>query len=70
MKKYRLILNDTAFIELSEEHFNKLTNVTCEFENAILKGKQFQVKIPNTKTDIIIITPIDNFEVIDDMENN
>ena len=70
MKKYRLTLSDTAYLELSENQFNNATNITCEFKNAILKGKQFQVKTPNCKTDIMIITPIDNFEVIDDMEND
>ena len=65
MKKYKLWLNDVSFIELSEEEFNKAENVTCEFENEIIKGKQFQCKSPRLKTGIIIVTPIDNFEVID-----
>ena len=63
MKIYKLNICDTAYLELTEKQFNQATDVTCEFDNAILKGKQFQVKTSNCKTDIIIITPIDNFEV-------
>ena len=69
MKKYRLNLSDTNHIEISEEKFNSLENVDLIVEdenNKICKGKEILVRILGKELPIKILTPIENFEVIDE----
>lgn len=71
MKKYRFYLNDLSFIDFTEEQYNNLEDCDCSFaenelllEGKIIKGdSHFTHKYP-----IMIITPKENFEVIDDIE--
>lgn len=69
MKKYRLNLSDTNYIEISEEKFNSLENIDLIVEdenNKICKGKEILVRILGKELPIKILTPIENFEVIDE----
>lgn len=65
MKKYRLNLTETNYIEMSEEQFNQLENVLTEDENdnKIYQGKEIYTKILNKELPIQLIVPIENFEV-------
>ena len=68
MKKYRFYLNDLSFIDFTEEQYNNLEDCDCSFaenelllEGKIIKGdSHFTHKYP-----IMIITPKENFEVLD-----
>lgn len=68
MKKYRLNLTETNYIEISEEQFNQLENVLIEDEdnNKIYQGKEFFTKVLNKELPIALVVPIENFEVIDE----
>lgn len=68
MKKYRLNLTETNYIEISEEKFNSLENVDLIAEdenNKIYKGKEMLVSILGKELPVKILTPIENFELID-----
>lgn len=68
MKKYRLNLSETNYIEISEEKFNQLENVLIEDEddNKIYQGKEFFTNVLNKELPIQLVVPIENFEVIDE----
>lgn len=66
MKKYRLNLSETNYIEISEERFNSLENIDLIVEdenNKIYKGKEILVRILGKELPIKILAPIENFEV-------
>lgn len=69
MSKYTLRFADTAFIEYTETEFNSVPNIdiTGLVDNEIVKGKRLQVKSPKWKYEAMIIMPIDNFEVKNDI---
>lgn len=69
MKKYRLNLSETNYIEISEEKFNSLENVDLIIEdenNKICKGKVIQARILGKKLPIKMLVPIENFEVVNE----
>ena len=68
MKKYRLNLSETNYIEMSEEQFNQLENVLIEDEDdkKIYQGKEFFTNVLNKELPIQLVVPIENFEVIDE----
>lgn len=68
MKKYRLNLSETNYIEISEEQFNQLENVLIEDEddNKIYQGKEFFTNVLNKELPIQLVVPIENFEVINE----
>ena len=69
MKKYRLNLSDTNYIEISEEKFKSLENVDLIVEdenNKIYKGKEVLVRILGKELPIKILVPVENFEVINE----
>lgn len=68
MKKYRLNLSNTNYIEISEEQFNQLENVLIEDEedNKIYQGKELYTNVLNKELPIQLVVPIENFEVIDE----
>jgi hypothetical protein len=69
MKKYRLNLSDTNYIEISEEKFKSLENVNLIVEdenNKIYKGKEILVRILGKELPIKMLVPIENFEVINE----
>ena len=68
MKKYRLNLTETNYIEMSEEQFNQLENVLIEDEddNKIYQGKEFFTNVLNKELPIKLVVPIENFEVINE----
>ena len=69
MKKYRLNLSDTNYIEISEEKFNSLENVDLIVEdenNKIYKGKEMLVRVLGKELPIKMLVPIENFEVINE----
>lgn len=68
MKKYRLNLTETNYIEMSEEQFNQLENVLIEDEddNKIYQGKEFFTNVLNKELPIQLVVPIENFEVINE----
>lgn len=69
MKKYRLNLSETNYIEISEEKFNSLENVDLiakDENNKIYKGKVLSVSILGKELSIKILVPIENFEVINE----
>ena len=69
MKKYKLRLCESAGIELTEEQFNNLQDCAFTVDGTnITKGKEIPVK--GKTYPFLICTPIDNFEVIDDNDNN
>jgi hypothetical protein len=62
-------LSDTNYIEISEEKFKSLENVDLIVEdenNKIYKGKEILVRILGKELPIKILTPIENFEVINE----
>ena len=71
MKKYRFYLTAITYLDFTEEQYNNLEDCDCSFsenelllEGKIIKGdSHFTHKYP-----IMIITPKENFEVIDDIE--
>lgn len=67
MKKYRLNLSNTNYIEISEEQFNQLENVLIEDEedNKIYQGKELYTNVLNKELPIQLVVPIENFEVIE-----
>lgn len=66
MKTYRLNICDTASVEYSEKGFNNLEKVTIELKNGKrVLGKVLYVETQNLKHEMIILTPVDNFEVIE-----
>ena len=65
MKKYRLELCESSYIELSEEKFNKFSD--CEFNSdgtKIVKGKEIPIK--GKVYPFLICSPLENFEVLDE----
>lgn len=67
MKKYRLNLSETNYIEISEEKFNSVENIDLiTDDNQTYKGKKMYVNIPSKELSIVILAPIENFEVIDE----
>ena len=68
MKKYRLNLSETNYIEISEEQFNQLENVLIEDkdDNKIYQGKEFFTNVLNKELPIQLVVPIENFEVINE----
>lgn len=68
MKKHRLNLSETNYIEISEEQFNQLENVLIEDEddNKIYQGKEFYTNVLNKELPIKLVVPIENFEVINE----
>lgn len=69
MKKYKLKLCESAGIELTEKQFNNLQDCAFTVDGTTLaKGKEIPVK--GKTYPFLICTPIDNFEVIDDNDNN
>lgn len=69
MSKYRLNLSESNYIEISEEKFNSLENVDLIAEdenNKIYKGKEMLVSILGKELPVKILTPIENFELIED----
>ena len=67
MKKYRLSFCDVAHVEYDEKSYKKLENVLIELKGGErVQGKIIYVKSDNLKHEIIIYTPVDNFEVIEE----
>lgn len=67
MKKYRLNLSETNYIEISEEKFNSVEDIDLiTDDNKTYKGRKMYVNIPNKELSIVILAPIENFEVIDE----
>lgn len=69
MKKYRLNLSETNYIEISEEKFNSLENIDLiakDENNKIYKGKVLSVGILGKELPIKMLVPIENFEVINE----
>ena len=67
MKKYRLNLSETNYIEISEEKFNSVENIDLiTDDNKTYKGKKMYVNIPSKELSIVILAPIDTFEVINE----
>lgn len=67
MKKYRLNLSETNYIEISEEKFNSVENINLiTDDNKTYKGKKLFVNIPSKELSIVILAPIDTFEVINE----
>ena len=69
MKKYRLNLSETNYIEITEEKFNSLENVDLRAKdenNKIYKGKALSVSILGKELSIKMLVPIENFEVIEE----
>ena len=68
MKKYRFYINELVYMDLTEEQYNELEDCNCSFEEnglkvegKIIKGESyFEHKYP-----IMIITPKENFKVLD-----
>ncbi|MBR5304891.1 MAG: hypothetical protein IKU37_08725 [Candidatus Gastranaerophilales bacterium] len=65
MSKYILKISETNYIEVTEEKFNGLENINLiTDDNKTYKGKKMYINIPNKELSIVILAPIDNFEVI------
>ena len=59
MKKYKLMLCGTAYIEISEKQLKTLETCTIDVgEDKVKQGVQIQVR--NMPYDIMIITPLEN----------
>ena len=67
MKIYKLSFCDSAYVEYSEEQFNKLENILIELKG----GKRVQGKVcylcaDNLKHEMMMYVPVENFEVLDE----
>ena len=52
-------------MQFTEEEFEKLTDMVIELpEGTKIQGKRVQVKSDTLKYDLLVITPVDNFEVV------
>ena len=67
MKAYRLNICESSYLQFTEEEFSKLTDMVVELpEGKKIQGKRVQIKSDTLKYDLLVITPVDNFEVIDE----
>ena len=65
MKAYRLNICESSYLQFTEEEFEKLTDMVIELpEGTKIQGKRVQIKSDTLKYDLLVITPVDNFEVI------
>ena len=68
MKKYRFYLNEVTYMDFTEEQYNALEDCNCSFEENGLKveGKIIKGDAHSAhKYPIMIITPKENFQVLD-----
>lgn len=64
-KTYRLNICESSYLQFTEEEFEKLTDMVIELpEGTKIQGKRVQVKSDTLKYDLLVITPVDNFEVV------
>ena len=67
MSKYVLKISETNYIQITQEKFNNLENIDLiTDDNKTYKGKKMYVNIPNKELSIVILAPIENFEVVDE----
>ena len=67
MSKYRLSLSDTNYIDFSEKEFILLENAILDFgDNKKLQSKKIKVRLKDKSKKMVIIAPIENFEVINE----
>lgn len=66
MKLYSLSFCDTAYIEYSEEQFNKLEDILITLKDGTkVQGKICYVETYNLPHEMIMYVPVENFEVIE-----
>ena len=64
-KTYRLNICESSYLQFTEEEFEKLTDMVIELpEGTKIQGKRVQIKSDTLKYDLLVITPVDNFEVV------
>lgn len=69
MSKYRLSLSETNYIDFSEKEFILLENAILDFgDNKKLQSKKIKVRLKDKSKKLMIIAPIDNFEIINEVE--
>ena len=67
MSKYRLSLSETNYIDFSEKEFILLENAILDFgDNKKLQSKKIKVRLKDKSKKMVIISPIENFEVINE----
>lgn len=67
MKKYILNICNIASVEYTEEQFEELENVNIVLEDGIkVQSKVIYVEAQNLKHEMIMLVPIENFEVIEE----